>query len=240
MSDFEIVIDPGHGDDRAEGRSSAYGVRGPSGTLEKDVTLRLATRIAELLGPIARLTRTEDMNLSLAARADVARRAGARAFVSLHANEGRPGERGAEAWVHERAGDGSRSLAGRLLAALGALTDSPPHRGVKTGPMAVLTPDLFAADTAACLLEVDFLSDQDGERRLTDDMALGGIATAIAQALRDHLGASTSLPAVPLSYARAPSFAQQRRTPARYGTAGRKRALLVGINELSVLSRFGY
>src|SRR6478609_982994 len=100
MSHAAIVIDPGHGSDHQEGRSTAYGVRGPSGTQEKDVTLRLALRIADLLGPLAELTRSDDSNPSLAARADVARCAGARAFVSLHGNAGPAGERGAEAWVH--------------------------------------------------------------------------------------------------------------------------------------------
>jgi N-acetylmuramoyl-L-alanine amidase len=203
MNRFDIVIDPGHGGDQAAGRSSPLGVRGPGGTLEKDVTLRLAERLAAALGAQARLTRTSDVNPSLAARAEVARRSGARAFVSLHANGGRPGERGAEAWVHARAPQASRSLAERLLAAMAALPGAPAGRGVKTGELAVLTPEALVPATAACLLEVDFLTDAAGERRLTDDGALDGIAQAVARALRDHLAAGRApappFPALPLS-----------------------------------------
>jgi N-acetylmuramoyl-L-alanine amidase len=199
MNLSDIVIDPGHGGDMAEGHSTPVGVRGPAGTLEKDVTLRLAQRLAAALGPAARLTRDSDMNLTLAARAEIARSAGARAFVSLHANSGGPGERGAEAWVHDRGSPASKSLAARVLAALAALPNVPPGRGVKTGQMAVLTPESLAPDTAACLLEVDFLSDPDGERRLDDDNAVGAIAAALASALRDQVRATPSLPATPLS-----------------------------------------
>jgi len=55
--------------------------------------------------------------------------------------------------------------------------------------MAVLTPERLPPDTAACLLEVDFLSTPEGERRLTDDGALDAIAAVLARALRDHLSA---------------------------------------------------
>ena len=189
MSSFDIVIDPGHGNDAAVGHSSPTGVRGPSGTVEKDVALRLADRLADALTPLAGRTRADDSNLSLAARAEVARAAQARVFLSLHANGGAAGERGAEAWIHDRASAGSRSLAARILAALDALPDAPASRGVKTGTMAVLTPERLPPDTAACLLEVDFLSTPEGERRLTDDGALDAIAAVLARALRDHLSA---------------------------------------------------
>ncbi len=256
---IDIVIDPGHGDEQAEGHSTPHGVRGPAGTLEKDVTLHVAQRLAEALGPTARLTRTDDSNLSLAARAEVARRAGARAFLSLHANSGGPADRGAEAWVHERGGDASRSLASRLLAALASLPDSPPSRGVRIGEMAVLTPESLAPGTSACLLEVDFLSDAAGERRLCDENAVGGIAAALASALRDHVRmqsmpapAPVPVPALPLGLdSRPPAPASGRWAPPprrdrpsvarRYGTGagGRKRALLVGINDYTLATPSG-
>jgi hypothetical protein len=46
---------------------------------------------------------------------------------------------------------------------------------------------LLAPETSACLLEVDFLSSPDGERRLTDGGALDAIAATLARALRDHV-----------------------------------------------------
>ena len=48
-----IVLDPGHGGARDNGRSTERGVRGPAGTLEKDVTMRLARRVARHLGGAA-------------------------------------------------------------------------------------------------------------------------------------------------------------------------------------------
>jgi len=71
-----IVLDPGHGGTEPCGNSSPQGGRGPQGTLEKNVTLELARRIARHLGSSAALTRDGDRNLSLGERIDVARRGG--------------------------------------------------------------------------------------------------------------------------------------------------------------------
>jgi N-acetylmuramoyl-L-alanine amidase len=63
-----IVIDPGHGGSRPAGTSSPFGSVGPEGTLEKDVTLRLARKVRARFGADAVLTRDADVNLSLADR----------------------------------------------------------------------------------------------------------------------------------------------------------------------------
>src|SRR5689334_2166564 len=110
MQRLELVIDAGHGSDQRAGKSTPSGVRGPMGTLEKDVTLRIARRIASRFGAGAALTRSSDTNLTLAQRSDIARRSGARVFISVHANGGHPGERGSEAWVHERGSAPSGAL----------------------------------------------------------------------------------------------------------------------------------
>ena len=70
---MRVIIDAGHGGQQPCGRSTAFGARGPGGTLEKDVTLQLARRVAAHLGSIASLTRTGDVNLSLADRIGLAR-----------------------------------------------------------------------------------------------------------------------------------------------------------------------
>jgi hypothetical protein len=181
-----VVIDPGHGGCNAAGASTPGGVRGPAGTLEKQVTLDLARRVATHLGAAAVLTRVADNNLTLAERGEVARRHGARVFVSLHANGGAPGQRGAEAYVHDRAGPPSRVLAETLQGELA--TYGNPTRGVARGEMAVLDPERLSSGTAACLLEVDFLSDPHGERRLRDARALDGLGRAIASGIQRFLG----------------------------------------------------
>src|SRR5436309_575304 len=118
-----VVLDPGHGGSVRCASSSPLGVRGPGGTLEKDFTLALARRVRAQLEPAIRvhLTRDGDVNRSLAERAALARKLGARAFVSLHANGGAPGERGCETWVHDRSTPSARALAAQVQRALAPL-----------------------------------------------------------------------------------------------------------------------
>ena len=78
-----IVIDPGHG-------GSDRGARGPSGLLEKNVTLTIAKELKAIIKrnlPVrVILTRTEDINLSLEERASIANNQKADMFISIHAN----------------------------------------------------------------------------------------------------------------------------------------------------------
>jgi N-acetylmuramoyl-L-alanine amidase len=187
MSEAIIVLDPGHGGTGATvGGSSPGGAVGPSGVREKDVTWALATALRRHLGERSVfLTRAGDVNLSLTERASISRRHGARAFVSLHANAGQRGVRGAESWVHSRAGSHSRRLAERVQRAL--VGQGVPDRGVKAGPLGVLAPERHAPSTAACLVEVDFLSDPSGEARLGDPREVESLARVLAEALQDFL-----------------------------------------------------
>ena len=171
-----VFLDPGHGGFEPAGRSSPAGARGPGGTAEKDVTLALAHSIAHHLGG-ARLTRDGDLNVPLGERIERARRGGADVFLSLHASG--PG-RTARAFAHERGSGRSHALAaslGRQLSGFGGAVAG-------AGNLAVLAPDRHAPHTAACLLEVDDLSDVAGEARLRDPRALDALARSIADALR--------------------------------------------------------
>ncbi len=182
----KLVLDPGHGGAEAQAGSSPFGVRGPYGTLEKDVTLALARRLRGHLEPevTVALTRDRDVNLPLLERAAIARREGADAFVSLHANGGREGGRGPETWVHPAASPSARALAAGVQQALSLL--GGPSRGLKVGTLGVIDPArLGGAD--GCLVEVDFLSDAGGESRLRDTPSLDRIARALAGAVRGHL-----------------------------------------------------
>jgi len=82
----KVVIDPGHG-----GKDT--GTIGPTGLMEKDVTLDVARRLAQLieerLGATAILTRTDDEFVALEDRTRIANEAGADLFVSLHVNSSR-------------------------------------------------------------------------------------------------------------------------------------------------------
>jgi N-acetylmuramoyl-L-alanine amidase len=180
-----IVLDPGHGGTRDNGRSTATGGRGPGGTLEKDVTLRLARGVAQHLGGAATLTRDERTNPSLEGRAAIARGQDAAVFVSLHANQGAPGIRGQEIWLHDRGTPQSLALSHAIERELGRL--GGPSRGTWRGNLAVLRPDRLAPRTAACLVEVDYLSNPDVERRFGNPAAVDGVARAIARGIDSYL-----------------------------------------------------
>lgn len=86
-----VLIDPGHGgkDPGTQGRSSR----------EKDVTLQVARRLEKELtakGYVVALTRTKDLELSLAARSEKARSWKADITVSLHCNAAGAGVKGIE------------------------------------------------------------------------------------------------------------------------------------------------
>ena len=106
-----IVIDAGHGGDDA-------GVKGPHGTLEKNVTMAVARRlkaaIESRLGVRVLLTRDGDQNVALDQRAALANNNKADLFISLHANASlRPSAAGAQVYYLNLAGygdEGQRAL----------------------------------------------------------------------------------------------------------------------------------
>ena len=81
--DYIVVIDAGHGGEDP-------GAMGYRGLREKDVVLNIARRLARLIdeepGMRSILTRTGDYYLRLRRRVDIARRAEASLFVSIHAD----------------------------------------------------------------------------------------------------------------------------------------------------------
>ncbi len=81
----KVVLDPGHG-------GHDPGAHSKNGVLEKDVVLAIAKQIKvdlEKSGIDAVLTRDSDRFISLEERTAIANRAGADAFVSIHANSHR-------------------------------------------------------------------------------------------------------------------------------------------------------
>jgi len=174
-----VIIDPGHGGSASVGGSSPFGTSA-HGCVEKHVTLELARRVAARLGSVAQLTRDRDANLSLRERAVLAARSGADAFVSIHASSS---AHGSELWLHDRHAPQSADLAQELRSSLDAVG---PTRGVFHGPLAVLDP-AYGGSAAACLIEVDDLSDAAGHRRLTDPQALDKLAGALASGVRRYI-----------------------------------------------------
>jgi N-acetylmuramoyl-L-alanine amidase len=108
---FTVVIDAGHGGEET-------GARGPSGLLEKDVTLDVARRVKARLmsddGTAVYLTRDEDRKVALDDRTALANHEKADLFVSIHANSSRrDSARGSETYFlsYQATDDDARALA---------------------------------------------------------------------------------------------------------------------------------
>ncbi len=96
IDDFVVVIDAGHGGKDA-------GAHGPYGN-EKDVTLNIALNLGQNLKQIAGVkviyTRSTDVFIPLATRAQIANDAKADLFISIHCNaNNRSAPYGTETWV---------------------------------------------------------------------------------------------------------------------------------------------
>lgn len=120
---WRVVLDPGHG-----GRDP--GARGPGGTREKEVVLRIARkirdRLAEREGIEVSLTRDDDRFIPLEERSRIAVRRDADLFVSIHANSApSSGVRGFETYfLGEARTDEARRVAMRENAAIQYQEDS--------------------------------------------------------------------------------------------------------------------
>jgi hypothetical protein len=164
-----VVLDPGHGG-HGGGGSTGTGVFGACGLAEKEVALAVAARAAAKLRGAGRpcvLTRDDDRTVALTERAELARRHGASALVSIHVDGGA----GTSAWMHERAGAASERLAGALASALRA--SRPPGRA----PLVVIDPRRLPPGTAAAHVE---LAD---DPRLGEAAYVDGLADAIVRAI---------------------------------------------------------
>lgn len=121
-----VVIDPGHGG-RDPGAVSPFG-----GRFEKDVALAVAKAVHDELAASGKvrvaLTRSDDRNLEHEDRYEIARRLGAKLFISIHADAARrEGARGATVYtLSEVASDREAAeLAARENAAPGAAAPVP-------------------------------------------------------------------------------------------------------------------
>src|SRR5229473_472257 len=184
-----VVLDPGHGGAAKVGGSSPNNATGPNGLHEKSLTLDIARRAASTLAGHAQviLTRTNDTNLSLADRAAVARANNADVFLSIHFNgfHDRAVD-GTEAWASRAAAHESVDFAQDVVRRLVALT-RVADRGVRRADLGVLLPARLAPNTAACLVEIAFLTNPEQARRLEVDGYRQQLAEALAAAVLDRV-----------------------------------------------------
>lgn len=213
MANGIVVIDPGHGGTANVGGSDANHAVTPSGGLEKNMTLTMGLLVKEALTAANAdghdidvfMTRSTDVNLGLAARANVARDRGADLFLSIHYNGFNGTARGVEAFVRAAA-DGNVNLAEdtafarrvqqATFGAIKARDSQTKDRGVKTLKLGVLS-DVSLGNTPAnhkcraCLLEIEFIDVAAVDALLntggTAPAVRGEIAAAIAQAIIEEL-----------------------------------------------------
>ncbi|SMB93417.1 N-acetylmuramoyl-L-alanine amidase [Deinococcus hopiensis KR-140] len=183
-----IVLDPGHGGTQLGG---AGALRVP----EKDLTLPIARRVAELLraqGAGVQLTRESDVTLGLYERGLSAEQSGADLLVSIHANalpDGRDprGIRGPEVYfTHPQA----QAPAAAILAALRrTLPDLGPGAGLKPGADLALT---RPSTQPSLLIETAYLTDPGNLRVLMNPAGRERLAGAIAAGIADFFQAQAS------------------------------------------------
>jgi N-acetylmuramoyl-L-alanine amidase len=182
---FRVCIDPGHG-------GSFNGCQGASGRVhEKTLALSISLELADLLraaGAEVVLTRSEDRHLSdnyykdLQGRVDAADRCDA--FVSIHLNWSAQREvRGFEVYVsrsgphRERSGALARRIQAQLRANAGTI-----DRGVKEAGFYVLK----NAPCPAALVELEFISNPEGERDMMSPGHRARVARAVADAIVEY------------------------------------------------------
>ncbi|MGH7660118.1 MAG: N-acetylmuramoyl-L-alanine amidase family protein [Vulcanimicrobiaceae bacterium] len=180
-----IVIDPGHG---GSDTGSMH-----NGLVEKDVTLDIALRLRTLLiarGWVVKMTRDADRDVygpnasdvdELQARVDVANNAGARMFVSIHANASTSAVPNGTTSYWYKPEDRSLAVAvqRRLISQLGTKDD-----GVVRERFYVIR----RTTMPATLVETAFLSNADDAAKLRSPAFRQQIAAGIADGIKDYAG----------------------------------------------------
>ncbi|MCI6100276.1 MAG: N-acetylmuramoyl-L-alanine amidase [Selenomonas sp.] len=186
-----IVIDAGHG-----GNDS--GAIGPTGVMEKTVTLNIALRLQKLLeaeGATVYMTRSTDTEVSpkgakasdieeLQARCDVANNHDADIFISIHNDSFTNGAaKGTTGYYYSRGSAKSRDLADKIRS--GVIDQiGTQSRGTQSCNFYVVK----HTDMPATLVEVAFISNPEEEKLLNSDDGAQKAAQGIADGIADYFG----------------------------------------------------
>ncbi len=171
-----VFIDPGHG-------GKDPGAIGINGLQEKDVILPVSLYIAQYLeqqGIRVMLARNSDYFVSLQGRTDMANRAGADVFVSIHANSmgmGRPDVSGLEVYYF-----GNRGLSDVIYRSI-VRTVNVKERGVRQARFYVLRNSRMPST----LVELGFVTGYEDASKLADPNYQRQMAQAIAQGIIEYL-----------------------------------------------------
>lgn len=187
----KIVIDPGHG-------GSDSGAIGPTGVMEKSVTLRIANEVRRLLvkeGATVYMTREADIEVSpkraaatdieeLQARCDVANENKADIFVSIHMDSfTNKAAKGTTGYYYALGNKRSRVLADKIRA--GVIDQiGTQSRGTQSCNFYVVK----HTDMPATLVEVAFISNESEEKLLDSEEGIQKAAMGIADGIADYFG----------------------------------------------------
>ena len=172
-----VVIDPGHG-----GRDP--GAVGIGGLREKDINMTVSKRIQASLnarGINAVLTRSDDRELDLQPRVNIAERADADIFVSIHSNAislSRPDVNGLETYYYSSGLSLARTIHNNVL----QRTDLR-DRGVRRARFYVLV----NTSMPAVLVETGFVTGREDAARFRDPAAVNAIADGVTAGILQYL-----------------------------------------------------
>ncbi|MEO1351153.1 MAG: N-acetylmuramoyl-L-alanine amidase [Cyanobacteria bacterium J06635_15] len=175
-----VVIDPGHG-----GRDP--GAIGIGGLQEKEINLAIAIRVQQILeenGVQAPITRTGDQTLDLDPRVQIANRANATLFVSIHSNAislSRPEVNGLETYYYSTGASLARTIHNSILQRIDIR-----DRGVRQARFYVLR----YTDMPSVLVETGFVTGSEDAARLRDPAHRNAMADAIAQGILNYVRGS--------------------------------------------------
>lgn len=172
-----VVIDPGHG-------GKDPGAIGISGLEEKDIILPIGRRVAAILqqnGVQAVMTRDSDYFVSLPGRVEMAERANANVFVSIHANSAganRPEISGLETYYYDKGLSLARTVHNRILQSLNI-----KDRRVRKARFYVLR----KSSMPSILVETGYVTGREDAAKLSTSAYQNQMAEAIAQGILQYL-----------------------------------------------------
>ncbi|MEH2324733.1 MAG: N-acetylmuramoyl-L-alanine amidase [Nostoc sp.] len=173
-----VIIDPGHG-----GKDS--GALGIGGAREKDVILPIGKKLAEILqqhGVQVIMTRDSDYFVTLPGRVQLAERANADVFVSIHANSAgasRPDVNGLEVYYYDSGLNLARIVRSSILQSISTIKD----RGVRRARFYVLR----KSSMPSILVETGYMTGREDMARLRTSAYQNQMAEAIARGVLQYL-----------------------------------------------------
>ena len=182
-----IVVDAGHGGPDSGARSPDKKTR------EKDLTLKIATKLASALaaeGATVIMTRKTDVLIPLKERPEIANRNEADFFISCHINSNERSNSSSGTITFYHANEGPSILLAESIQTELKKTSKMPGMGVWSDQK--IYDNGFAvlryAKMPAVLLELGFINNRNDRARMTSESFAADVSRAVIRGLRVYLG----------------------------------------------------